>query len=64
MHFPRMNYLGVWHTVKAEAPFVCLEPWVSLPSRDGIVEDFAQQGDLVALDAGETYKNKWSITVF
>lgn len=64
MHFPCMNYLGVWHTVKAEAPFVCLEPWVSLPSRDGIVEDFAQQGDLVALDVGETYKNKWSITVF
>lgn len=64
VHFPHMNYLGIWHTVKAEAPFVCLEPWVSLPSRDGIVEDFAQQGNLVVLGEGETYKNKWSITVF
>lgn len=64
MHIPHMNYLGIWHTVKAEAPFVCLEPWVSLPSRDGIVEDFSQQSDLVALPAGETYRNKWSITVF
>lgn len=64
VHFPGMDYLGIWHTVKAEAPFVCLEPWVSLPSRDGVVENFAQQGNLVALDAGETYRNKWSITVF
>jgi len=64
VHMPRMNYLGIWHTPETEAPFVCLEPWVSLPSRDGVVEDLTQQGDLVALDAGETYENKWSITVF
>lgn len=64
LHIPRMNYLGIWHTPGTDAPFVCLEPWVSLPSRDGVVEDLSQQGGLVALDEGETYKNKWSITVF
>ena len=64
MYIPDMNYLGIWHTPETEAPFVCLEPWVSLPSRDGVVEDFSQQGDLVGLDVGEIYYNTWSITVF
>ncbi len=64
LSIPRMRYLGVWHTPKSDAPFVCLEPWVSLPSRQDIVEDFAQQNDLLALAPGEIYRNRWSITVF
>ena len=64
LHMPKMNYLGIWHAVKTDAPFVCLEPWVSLPSRDGVIEDFSQQSDLVSLDAGKIYSNEWSITVF
>ena len=64
LSIPRMRYLGVWHTPKSDAPFVCLEPWVSLPSRQDIVEDFSQQNDLIALSPGEMYQNRWSITVF
>ena len=64
LYMPQMNYLGIWHAVKTDAPFVCLEPWVSLPSRDGVVEALSQQADLVALGAGMTYDNVWSITVF
>lgn len=61
---PRMRYLGLWHTPHSEAPFLCLEPWVSLPSRDGVVEDLSQQADLVGLESGAVYENRWSITVF
>ncbi|MBO4979257.1 MAG: aldose 1-epimerase family protein [Clostridia bacterium] len=61
--YPQMNYLGFWHTNCSQAPFVCIEPWTSLPSRDGIVEDLACQSDLVALPTGETYTNTWSITI-
>lgn len=64
LHFPQIEYLGIWHPANVEAPFVCLEPWVSLPSRDSIVEDLAQQASLVSLDAGKTYDNHWSLTVF
>ena len=39
---PRMRYLGIWHQPKTDAPYVCLEPWVSLPSREGVVEDLSQ----------------------
>ena len=63
VHIPQMPCVGIWHTVKKEAPFVCIEPWVSLPSRDGVVEDISQQSDLIALPAGKTYENEWSITI-
>lgn len=64
MEIPRMNCLGIWHTPGKEAPFVCLEPWVSLPARQDVVEELTQQGDLVALAPGERYVNPWKITVF
>lgn len=61
--YPDFPYVGFWHMPHKEAPYVCVEPWSSLPSRDGIVEDFALQADLIALDAGKTYTNRWTITV-
>ncbi len=64
LEIPRMNYLGIWHTPEKEAPFVCLEPWVSLPARQDVVEEFTQQGDLVSLLPGERYVNPWKIKTF
>lgn len=64
LEIPRMNCLGIWHTPGKEAPFVCLEPWVSLPARQDVVEELTRQGDLVALEPGERYVNPWKITVF
>lgn len=64
LEIPRMNYLGIWHTPGKEAPFVCLEPWVSLPARQDVVEELTQQGDLVALLPGERYVNTWKIVTF
>ena len=61
--YPQMNYIGFWHTNCTDAPFVCIEPWTSLPSRDGMVEDLACQSDLIALPAGETYTNTWTIII-
>ena len=63
VHIPQMPCVGIWHTVKKEAPFVCIEPWVSLPSRDGVIEDISQQSDLITLPVGKTYENEWSITL-
>ena len=62
--FPRMRYLGIWHKPESDAPYVCLEPWLSLPSRQDVVEDFAQQNDLTALLPGEIYANRWTAAIF
>ena len=63
VHIPQMPCVGIWHAVKKAAPFVCIEPWVSLPSRDGVVEDITQQSDLITLPTGKTYENEWSIAL-
>lgn len=59
--FPQMPYVGIWQTPNSNFPFLCIEPWSSLPSRDGIIEDLAKQDNLVTLPAGETYRNSWTM---
>lgn len=61
---PKMRYLGIWHQPKTDAPYVCLEPWASLPSRQDVVEDLTQQNDLISLEPGQRYENRWTITIF
>lgn len=61
--YPDYPVIGFWHMPKTTAPYVCIEPWRSLPSRSGVIEDFAQQADLVALDGGKTYRNTWTIEI-
>lgn len=61
--FPDMKYLGIWHRPFETPDYVCIEPWSSLPSRKGIVEDIEKQPGLVELQSGEIYRNTWSIEV-
>ena len=62
--YPQMPYLGIWHWPKTDAPYVCIEPWSSLPSRQDVVEDFGCKSDMIQLAPRKTYENQWSITVF
>lgn len=61
--YPNMKYLGIWHMPKTDAPYVCIEPWSSLPSRKGIVEDLSTQPDLIHLESGCEYENQMCIRV-
>jgi galactose mutarotase-like enzyme len=61
--YPDLPYLGLWHAPKSEAPYLCIEPWTSLPSRQDIVEDFAFKSDMIRLREEETYHSLWSITL-
>lgn len=61
--FPQMPYLGFWHWPHTDAPYVCIEPWSSLPSRQDVVEEFTCKSDLIQLEAGCTYRNTWTITL-
>ena len=60
---PDMPYLAVWQPPHTQAPFVCIEPWCSLPARSGVHEDLEQQPSLLRLAAGETGVYRWSVTV-
>lgn len=61
--FPKMPYLGIWHWPHTDAPYVCIEPWSSLPSRQDVVEELSCKSDLVQLESGCTYENTWAITL-
>jgi len=58
---PDLPVYGFWHMPKTDAPYICLEPWSSLPSRQDVVEDLQTQPDLISLEAGKTYVTTWSL---
>lgn len=60
---PQMPYFGFWHAPKTDAPYLCIEPWLSLPSRQGVVEELTCKSDLAHLPPHGHYENTWSITV-
>lgn len=63
MRYPGLPYLGLWHMPKTDAPYVCIEPWSSLPSRQDIVEEFTCKSDLIRLPAGQTYRTGWEMSL-
>ncbi|MDE6182264.1 MAG: aldose 1-epimerase family protein [Eubacteriales bacterium] len=64
VNYPNMNYLAIWHTPSKKVPFVCIEPWTSLPSRYGITEDFENQPSLISLEANKSYINTWTVSIY
>ncbi len=64
VEYPQMDYIGFWHMPHTDAPYICIEPWSSLPSRQDVVEDLTAQPGLVSLEAGKTYENVWTIQIF
>nr|WP_308741952.1 aldose 1-epimerase family protein [uncultured Anaerocolumna sp.] len=63
MLFSNMKYLGIWHWPKTIVDYICIEPWTSLPSRKGIVEELTTQKDLIKLEAKRKYINRFSIRI-
>ena len=61
--FPQMDYLGLWHRPKTDAPYICIEPWCSLPSTQDQIAVLEQQKDLISLEPKGIYRNHWRITV-
>lgn len=63
VEFPGMDYLGLWHKPKTDAPYICIEPWCSLPSAKGKIAVFEEQYDLITLAPGKIYRNTWRIII-
>jgi len=61
--FPQMPYLGFWHAPLTDAPYVCIEPWASLPSVQDRITVLEEQEDLIRLEAGAVYTNNWYLSV-
>lgn len=63
VEYPGMKYLGIWHAPKTDAPYLCIEPWCSLPSYDGVVDDLETKNEMTKLAPGCEYKNEFKIII-
>ena len=61
--YPEMKYVGFWHKPKTEAPYVCIEPWMSIPADDGKVDDFETKRDMLRLAPGGEREIEFTITI-
>lgn len=50
--FPEFRFFGLWKM--PGAPFLCLEPWTSMPATHGEATELTEKPDLLQLPAGET----------
>ena len=64
LNAPDFPIFGIWHMPKTDAPYVCLEPWSSLPSHQDVIEDLEKQADLISLPPMEVYRTTWSLQCF
>lgn len=63
LRYPDMKYLGLWHKPKTAAPYVCIEPWMSVPAYYQKVDDLETKRDMLTLEAGESYETHIEITL-
>ncbi len=63
MEYPDYKYIGFWHIDHTDAPYVCLEPWGSLPADDGIVEDLKTKRDMILLRRDEIAVAKYCLEI-
>ena len=62
--FPDFKYLGIWHTNKTDAPFVCIEPWNGVPSLLEAEENLETKYDMMKLSPNNKYEASFEIEVF
>ena len=61
--YPDFQYVGFWHKSESEAPYVCIEPWQSVPSYLGVVDNLETKRDLEPLNKGEVKSAQIDITI-
>ena len=63
LEYPKMRNLGIWHKPRTEAPYLCIEPWSSVPSFDGKVDDIETKNQMEKLDSAQTYEGGFDIII-
>ena len=61
MSFDGFKYLGLWHTPKKDAPYVCIEPWCGIPDDDGDIGELDQKREMMRLPIGYTFNTSYKI---
>lgn len=54
MRYEDFPFIGFWHAVETDAPYVCLEPWSALPSVDGELTALESKPNMTHVPVGES----------
>ena len=63
LDFAGFPVLGFWHTEDSSAPFLCIEPWESVPTYYDAHDDLSTKAMMNHLAPGGYYKKSYFITV-
>ena len=56
MRYDGFKYFALWQATNTDAPFLCLEPWQSVCSTEGIIDDLATKADMLHIPpCGESH---------
>ena len=62
MHFDEFPYLAIWS--KPNAPFICIEPWLSTADTVNSKGVFTQKQDIISLKQNDTFECKYDVEFF
>ena len=61
--YPEMEYLGLWHMPKTNSPFLCIEPWMTLPSPDGSPEVFETKENIGIVEPNKSFSTFFDVEI-
>ena len=62
VNYPETKWCAFWHKDHRQAPYVCVEPWFTLPGHDKL-DDIEKRDDSLILDSGKSAVHNLIITV-
>ena len=62
--FSEYPYVGFWQKYKKDTPYVCIEPWSSLPGRAKTIETLEHMPGRIMLEKGGSYNVSYTIEVW
>lgn len=62
VEYTGFKYIAFWKS-SLNSPFLCIEPWQSLPSYHGREDDLESKRDMVKLGPGQTFEIAFSIEI-
>ena len=64
MRFDGFNLLGIWHTNRSDAPFVCLEPWIGHSAFIDEKLPLEEKRDMISLEPRKEFIVGFQIQIF
>ena len=62
VNYAGFNYLGIW--TRADAPYVCIEPWTSLGDYHGYNGEFMKKPGMSVLQPGSVYSVNHTVSLY